>query len=1331
MKAHAPDDATATSTSASGLEVSGIAACQTPRPTSSASRLARLRRHQAKIRQCAQELGVSLDQPTSNNAPRDSTKKATGAEGADGAMPPRHESAVPVAAPEIMSASTPPSAATRGAAGQERMQEQDSDAARSLSVLDRSEDLADVIGTLNYHRTTTNGNTIPAAAGGTTGTSETIVPVRGSDHTDPLEREFRARHEALARSRKSHASSREFELMRSSRDAEVDAIFSRWRRDVVVDSHSEHKNKQGPFFAPPAAPVPAASFTSSSRKDILEEDPDVVIDRIKSRLGIDAKDHRVGTLTAAGASTGTSSQLPPALQHLLDDRSSVFSSLSSSGNALVPPSSIIKPKPLLLEGGEKADAVVVQNVETKARPTAVEVEKDERKSEVEVVQKERAIPKFTAPPPASATAASGSGENSTAAGVQEVERTPSRPTATSVSPRKVILPRAQLQEIELAANDLLVRGQAEDGKAKAPPKTVFPEKSQLVDVVLEPSTITKSIICHGSSDDTMSMWTKMKLAGAPEEDVDDQLCASTAHPSASASEEEPMCNQENIRVDAQTERKQHDQVDNSHSFSPSAAANTSRAGPLALAQSAARGERLAVPLLHRVSVDDIQACLQSWSLQSEPVRIKGNPFVGADGVKLGRGLGLGGLGQPPLQQRPDRYAKIAQQPGAATTSYSLESLGTGASEAIQLCDHVKLDAEQQQAISFPAREKEMNVNAGRTSKLSESNLNLFDDENAKQWEQELTSTPGASPSMKMRPMSVRSPPDVAQMQESHSKGRFTSGAHRERDSILELSVDSWVMDDGECCERMRGEGEEVEPEEVDVSPPTKLEKMLVARPASSSLFSNPAPEQTALPMIEKDDLLGLPQRQNLLQHQREDQEPHPLQQKWAAVPPLSPSMSSVPDTFTCTAKHYSATLGDNVVQIVVEDGSSEHGSIGGGPTSSSAPAAGGPAPPTSSLSCAGAGGAAEEQEAVEAECGVAHDLEARHEVEERAATCKAAAIINTEDVEEITLQKSPCSTAGSGRGGGAPWPPIPPLSPWDHDAGAGAIPAAAEEPRGPRMALHETEEAFAVQSEPEDPTSARAADTREVAISANHAPAAAEEAVEKLKMEAGKRVFPLRADALMGTSSASSSWQADDTSSSRSRSGSAAVIDDLKSGVNSLLFPEQNYTRVETPIATSSPGLKMAGSSGKTKTAKTLSRCAADGALAIAPENKSGERTRIMVVANITEEDHCPTGAEAVGADNKARQAVEPVSSPSSSSSSSEQEEQPLRGRRPLLTAADIYYESQEVEQERVEEKKPARIISAPKEREDPFRLAETSSVYKTYLIYKQQLAQIRSQIRF
>eukprot|EP00392_Amoebophrya_sp_AT5.2_P009943 g9974.t1 len=580
----------------------------------------------------------------------------------------------------------------------------------------------------------------------------------------------------------------------------------------------------------------------------------------------------------------------------------------------------------------------------------------------------------------------------------------------------------------------------------------------------------------------MSMWTKMKLAGAPEEDVDDQLCASTAHPSASASEEEPMCNQENIRVDAQTERKQHDQVDNSHSFSPSAAANTSRAGPLALAQSAARGERLAVPLLHRVSVDDIQACLQSWSLQSEPVRIKGNPFVGADGVKLGRGLGLGGLGQPPLQQRPDRYAKIAQQPGAATTSYSLESLGTGASEAIQLCDHVKLDAEQQQAISFPAREKEMNVNAGRTSKLSESNLNLFDDENAKQWEQELTSTPGASPSMKMRPMSVRSPPDVAQMQESHSKGRFTSGAHRERDSILELSVDSWVMDDGEC----------------------------------------------------------------------------------------------------------------------------------------------------------------------------------------------------------------------SGRGGGAPWPPIPPLSPWDHDAGAGAIPAAAEEPRGPRMALHETEEAFAVQSEPEDPTSARAADTREVAISANHAPAAAEEAVEKLKMEAGKRVFPLRADALMGTSSASSSWQADDTSSSRSRSGSAAVIDDLKSGVNSLLFPEQNYTRVETPIATSSPGLKMAGSSGKTKTAKTLSRCAADGALAIAPENKSGERTRIMVVANITEEDHCPTGAEAVGADNKARQAVEP-----------------------------------EVEQERVEEKKPARIISAPKEREDPFRLAETSSVYKTYLIYKQQLAQIRSQIRF
>lgn len=141
-------------------------------------------------------------------------------------------------------------------------------------MLDRSEDLADVIGTLNYHRTT-NVNTIPAAGG--TGTSETIVPVRGSDHTDPLEREFRARHEALARSRKSHASSREFELMRSSRDAEVDAIFSRWRRDVVVDSLSEHKNKQGPFFAPPAAPVPAASFTSSSRKDILEEDPDVVL----------------------------------------------------------------------------------------------------------------------------------------------------------------------------------------------------------------------------------------------------------------------------------------------------------------------------------------------------------------------------------------------------------------------------------------------------------------------------------------------------------------------------------------------------------------------------------------------------------------------------------------------------------------------------------------------------------------------------------------------------------------------------------------------------------------------------------------------------------------------------------------------------------------------------------------------------------------------------------------------------------------------------------------------------------------------------------------------
>lgn len=127
MKAHAPDDATATSTSASasGLEVSGIAASQTPRPTSSASRLARLRRHQAKIRQCAQELGVSLDQPTSNNAPRD-TKKATGAEGADDAMPSRHESAVPVVAPEIISgsASTPPSAATRGTGGQGRMQEQ-------------------------------------------------------------------------------------------------------------------------------------------------------------------------------------------------------------------------------------------------------------------------------------------------------------------------------------------------------------------------------------------------------------------------------------------------------------------------------------------------------------------------------------------------------------------------------------------------------------------------------------------------------------------------------------------------------------------------------------------------------------------------------------------------------------------------------------------------------------------------------------------------------------------------------------------------------------------------------------------------------------------------------------------------------------------------------------------------------------------------------------------------------------------------------------------------------------------------------------------------------
>ncbi|CAD7945591.1 unnamed protein product [Amoebophrya sp. A120] len=358
------------------------------------SRLARLRRHQAKIRQCAEELGIELS--SSQVGGSSSSASSSRAEAGGGAS-------ASVLAGSEKSSQTEGGAKDgredqhdRGAAASEGQQEQGvmkiagssasscaassasskteadhhaSKAKASLDLTALSDHLADVIGTLNdpsnnkkaYTAEDHNRNSLsllsPSADHDLFGSKKDIIKHTKLHDDLQLQKQLSSTTSLLS------TSTRDLD-----NDDEVHAILARWRSsnkpllmaspdsgtvsgfgynlspDMVgtTSSGRDHAAKRvlGPLYATSSSSsaaalqkdklqVDAILAAHRSSTDILDEDPDVVIERIKARLGIRGSP-RSSCKDSVLVQPGTPSfRLPSNLQAVLD-RSATHSLSSAS-----------------------------------------------------------------------------------------------------------------------------------------------------------------------------------------------------------------------------------------------------------------------------------------------------------------------------------------------------------------------------------------------------------------------------------------------------------------------------------------------------------------------------------------------------------------------------------------------------------------------------------------------------------------------------------------------------------------------------------------------------------------------------------------------------------------------------------------------------------------------------------------------------------------------------------------------------------------------------------------------------------------------------------------